>query len=61
MGVEVEAASYESLANSLKPHEHPSKTQGRNPSNRQLAKIRMLYVHKIRSSQRMLGSRYHFT
>uniref|UniRef100_A0A2N9I4V3 Reverse transcriptase Ty1/copia-type domain-containing protein n=1 Tax=Fagus sylvatica TaxID=28930 RepID=A0A2N9I4V3_FAGSY len=61
MGVEVEAASYESLANSLKPHEYPGRTQGRNASNLELAKIRMQCVHKIRASQRMLGSRYHFT
>ena len=61
MGVEVEAASYESLDNSLKPHEYPRRTQGRNASNRELAKIRIQCVHKIRASQRMLGSRYHFT
>lgn len=51
MGVEVEAASYESLANSLKHHEHPGRTQGRNAPNRELVYIRMEWMHKVRVSQ----------
>ena len=36
MGVEVKATSYESLANSLKPHKHPRRVQGHNASNLEL-------------------------